>query len=320
MQQNQNNYCVVCSPVATNNQNQNYNVDCKRCGRYKITLESYDDFLSNEGWFKKNSYKVIHYLNKFSQFGSFKSKEIPLLDSEKLQKISQEPLPTLVQQYENLILFIGNELTKGIEANSGESMVFITQFDLPYTYQAIGSNSRTLFNSITEELKDNGILTGSSGVKLSFRGWMVYDELKNNAKSKGYDAFMAMKFGDSELDNIYGNYFKPAVKQTNFNLKRVDEEPEAGIIDIRLRNKIKNCRFLIADLTHENNGAYWEAGYAEGLGKPVIYTCRSDQKGKTHFDTNHSLTVFWDADNISKAAEELKSIIRFTIPESKQED
>ena len=45
------------------------------------------------------------------------------------------------------------------------------------------------------------------------------------------------------------------------------------MIDDRLRVEIQSARFLIADLTHENRGAFWEAGYAEGLGKPVIYTC-----------------------------------------------
>jgi nucleoside 2-deoxyribosyltransferase len=60
--------------------------------------------------------------------------------------------------------------------------------------------------------------------------------------------------------------------------------------------EIRMCRFLIADLTCGNQGAYWEAGYAEGLGKPVIYTCNKsyfDKEG-THFDTNHHQTVLWD--------------------------
>jgi len=35
-----------------------------------------------------------------------------------------------------------------------------------------------------------------------------------------------------------------------------------------------------------NPGAYWEAGYAEGLGKPVIYTCEEAKFVEaSHFDT-----------------------------------
>jgi nucleoside 2-deoxyribosyltransferase len=127
---------------------------------------------------------------------------------------------------------------------------------------------------------------------------------------------MAMKFGDPQLDNIYQNHFKAAVRATEFELKRLDEGQPAGLIDDRLRVEIRQSRFLIADLTHHNNGAYWEAGYAEGLGKPVIYTCRKDafkQEG-THFDTNHHLTVIWDPDNMGEAVERLKATIRATLP------
>ena len=50
-----------------------------------------------------------------------------------------------------------------------------------------------------------------------------------------------------------------------------------------------------------NQGAYWEAGYAEGLRKPVIYTCKKSvfETEGTHFDTNHRVHVLWDAENLS---------------------
>ncbi len=91
-----------------------------------------------------------------------------------------------------------------------------------------------------------------------------------------------------------------------------------------MRVEIKRARFLIADLTHANNGAYWEAGYAEGLGKTVIYTCEQqvfdDRAQGTHFDTNHHLTVKWNPENPDMAVESLKATIRATFPEAKQED
>jgi len=72
-------------------------------------------------------------------------------------------------------------------------------------------------------------------------------------------------------------------------------------------------------------GAYWEAGYAEGLGKHVIYTCKKtvfkDEKKKPHFDTNHHLTVLWDSDCPKEAAARVKNTIRATLPgEAKMSD
>jgi nucleoside 2-deoxyribosyltransferase len=136
---------------------------------------------------------------------------------------------------------------------------------------------------------------------------------------------MAMKYGDAQLDAVFSTCFKPAVEQTGFTLMRLDEEPRAGLIDDHLRLDIRRSRFLVADLSHANLGAYWEAGYAEGLGRPVIYTCRKDvfddPKAKPHFDTNHHLTVVWDPSDLTAAAMGLKTTIRVTLPsEAKLDD
>ena len=151
---------------------------------------------------------------------------------------------------------------------------------------------------------------------LSFDGWQYYDQLERGAVNSR-KAFMAMEYCDEELDQIVDEHFKPAVADTGFKLYRLDEAPKAGLIDDRLRVEIRNSRFLIADLTHGNNGAYWEAGYAEGLGKPVIYTCKEEKfdKDNPHFDTNHHLTVTWDKNKIQNSVNLLKATIRATLPD-----
>lgn len=159
---------------------------------------------------------------------------------------------------------------------------------------------------------------------LSVKGWTHVEALMREAKDSR-KAFMAMKFGDPELDAVFKDHFKPAVKQTGFNLQRLDDQPRAGLIDDRMRLEIRTGRFLVADLTHGNAGAYWEAGYAEGLGRPVIYTCRKDvfddEKKRPHFDTNHHLTVIWDPSALDDAITQLKTVIRVTLPaEAKLED
>jgi nucleoside 2-deoxyribosyltransferase len=106
------------------------------------------------------------------------------------------------------------------------------------------------------------------------------------------------------------------VKQAGFDLFRLDEAPKAGLIDDNMRVSIRTSDFVISDLSDDNPGAYWEAGYAEGLGKPVIYTCEKEkfEKEKPHFDTNHHLTIIWDKKNSQEAGEKLKATIRATLP------
>ncbi len=73
---------------------------------------------------------------------------------------------------------------------------------------------------------------------------------------------------------------------------------------------------LLLHLTHGNQGAYWEAGFAHGLGKPVIYTCEASRFDGTnrHFDTNHHVTIKWKLDDLAAAETELTAKIRNTLP------
>jgi hypothetical protein len=166
---------------------------------------------------------------------------------------------------------------------------------------------------------------GSSveGVALSLDGWERYEVLQRGA-SDSRRAFTAMQYGDELLNKMVEHCFRPAVAQSGFSLVLLNDpdQQRAGLIDDRLRVEIRASRFLIVDLTHGNQGAYWEAGFAEGLGKPVIYTCEQsifdDPKRRPHFDTNHHLTVPWIYADMDKARELLKAVIRATLPTEAQ--
>src|SRR5262245_55192787 len=131
-------------------------------------------------------------------------------------------------------------------------------------------------------------------MRLTFEGWRRYDTLLRAAPETRV-AFMAMGYSNADVQTAFEKCFIPAVDATGFKLRRLDQKPTAGLIDNRVRVEIRTARFLVADLTDENRGAYWEAGFAEGLGRPVFYTCEEGkfEKQKTHFDTEHLQTVRW---------------------------
>ena len=128
-----------------------------------------------------------------------------------------------------------------------------------------------------------------------------------------------MPFDKPELESFVREVVKPAVKEDlGYNLVDMRDVGKAGIIDNIMRVQIREAKFVIADLTHDNNGAYWEAGYAEGLGKPVIYICEKEKferGGRTHFDTNHCTTVLWSRDNDEGFRRELIATIRRSLDE-----
>ena len=159
-------------------------------------------------------------------------------------------------------------------------------------------------------------------LKLTMAGWEKHEKLrKTTVKSR--TAFMAMKFGQTDLDRVVKECFRPAVERTGFELRLVTDNQAAGLIDNQMRAAILASRFVISDLTHGSPGAYWEAGYGEGLGLPVIYTCEKSawEKQKTHFDTNHHKTIIWDLAQLKDAGDELTATIRATLrADAKQTD
>jgi uncharacterized protein YbaR (Trm112 family) len=286
---------------------------CRRCGLFVLSDEVIDD-LPQILLKKDAAAKISHALRRAQDTRDSNSEVEFSIDA--IDVVVAQPLPRPREQADLLIRWIAENIP-----GPGE----IVRVE-PSTHMGIiGAKTPAGFELVVNYLFEEVFVTGTlfqamkshgeADVTLSFKGWEHYENLLEGS-GKYRKAFMAMKYGESELDKVFNDILKPSVAQAGFGLFRLDEVPHAGLIDDRMRVEIQNSDFLIADLTHANAGAYWEAGYAEGLGKPVIYTCKKQifDAEKTHFDTNHHLTVLWDEADLSMAGEQLKATIRATLP------
>ena len=285
-------------------------VHCAHCGNFSLsgTLLSCLPTLLKERDAKP---KLSHVIRKAFEMGQ----EL-LLHSHTVETILQNPLPRPREQADLLVQWLAVN-----SPGPGE------RFELSYDSQGaiVGAKSYEGFSMLVDHLIDSGLVAGAhikvqsgqsfSNVALTFAGWEYYETLRLGGASYR-KAFMAMKFGDPVLTSLLVNVLKPATKRAGFDLFKLDDRPMAGLIDDRMRVEIRASDFVIADLTHDNLGAYWEAGYAEGLGKPVIYTCerRKFEDSKTHFDTNHHLTIIWDENCPEASGVRLTETIRATLP------
>jgi len=123
--------------------------------------------------------------------------------------------------------------------------------------------------------------------------------------------FVAMWF-DNQLDSAYDNAILPAIISTGHTSYRVDKDnSHSDQITNKILAEIKSSKFLIADFTHGKDGArggvYFEAGYALGLGIPVLWLIRKDDVSKMHFDTNHYPHIVWE--NETQLREQLEAAI-----------
>lgn len=128
--------------------------------------------------------------------------------------------------------------------------------------------------------------------------------------------FLAMEFNNSEIEEFSSDHIRPVVSKTlGYELVDLRDVAKAGVIDQIMRTTIKGSKFVIVDLTHDNKGAYWEAGFAEGIGIPVIYICEKTKfdREKTHFDTNHLTTVLWSMDDTDQFETDLADTLRRSL-------
>lgn len=151
---------------------------------------------------------------------------------------------------------------------------------------------RYLANYLTDQSWLQGSIDGSYTVTVD--GHRRISDLKTNPDSG--QVFVAMWF-DDEMENAYSHGIAPAIESAGYKPMRIDQKADVVKIDDEIIAEIRRSRFLVADFTHGKAGArggvYFEAGFAFGLGIPVIYTCREDAVESIHFDTRQYHHTLW---------------------------
>ena len=308
--------CLICNPPKINSKiTGEKQYKCKRCGMFEIPSPFDEiripDLLNTE----TKRVLLSHTIRKMQ-----KPHERIKLSEENVKNILKNgTLPTPPEQADNLILWLG----KQTGANFGRA----TEISLIEIEAIMGAINATGVGAVLDYLEGKKIigerkrpLANTQKIKLTFDGWEYYKELQRGS-TDSKKVFMAMQFNEIGNRNyglnIMFEEFKKniTIENINFELFRTDEEPKAGSIPDKLIVDILNSRFIIADLTYQNPNVYWEAGYAEALGKPVIYVCEEKFYNERPFDIRHKQTIKWNKDNLNKTIEELKATIRATFPD-----
>lgn len=133
-------------------------------------------------------------------------------------------------------------------------------------------------------------------IRITYSGLAQVAEISNSGKTSDR-CFVAMSFSKGLVD--IRNAIKEAITQTGFSPVLIDEihfESELTINDAII-GEIKKCKFLVADFSEHKHGVYFESGFALGLKKSVIYTCRQSDFADSHFDTNHYPHIIYNDPN-----------------------
>jgi|TARA_R100000541_G_scaffold58793_2_gene70617 hypothetical protein len=293
--------CAICHSIHSditveNKSNRHFKVTCTNCGIYYFidpiykvkVMNGTDVGLTNEE-LKKLSFLLRHNY----EFGSSVT-----LTFENIDTLIDDfnPSNDLFERIELLLLYIYKSLkypTDSVNINNMAPIVFCDNLHDLFDYTSIA--------------KELGLIKSPNNmhVTLTPKGWKEVKEIqKKQVDSK--KAFVAMWF-DGEVDDLWDNGFFPALNQLGYEPLRIDKKEHINKIDDQIIAEIRKSGLLIADFTGNRNGVYFEAGFAMGLGIPVIWTCREDHLDDVHFDIRQYNQIVW------KTPEELKEKLTYRI-------
>ncbi len=311
--------CPVCatSPAEVSGWGPLVRVNCARCGRFALADSLYHDLPEPLRRDALRASQMSHAIRRSQPHGS----NVLTIHHGTVETYwSRGRLPTPREQATELILWIGDHQPNNtVGARESELALDAWLGSAVSKPPGNAAGLRWLISAMEPNpavplLFNHQLSAGSAVFQFTLSGWDKYAELKR-AQNESRTAFMAMKFGDKELNHVVDDCFRPAVQRTGFELRVLTDNQRAGLIDDQIRSELLSARFVVADLTHGSFGAYWEAGFADGRGLPVIYTCRRREweTAKTHFDTNHMTTVIWDAADLKASEDKMTGIIRATL-------
>ena len=112
---------------------------------------------------------------------------------------------------------------------------------------------------------------------------------------------------------------QPAVEDSGYQFLKINEKEHVNRIDDEIFADIRRSRFVVADFTHDvkegaRGGVYFEAGFAQGLGLPVIWTCHEsmlskEAKIKPHFDIRQYNFLGWSENDLDDFRKRLQKRI-----------
>lgn len=209
------------------------------------------------------------------------------------------------------MLFMKNIYYKGSEENLDTEfeLEFLLNYFIKNDYIVGYSEEIDLFSVVERiyDLPNDDEKLDLPSFTLSAKAWdRVYELQKNQTNNQ--NVFVAMKFGKET--QALREKLKEGLE--GYNVRIMDEIEHNHQIVPEMLYEIRNSKFVIAELSNHNNGAYYEAGYALGLGKEVIHICQKNELSNgLHFDVAQVNTIVYE--NIDEIPEKLKKRIQATI-------
>lgn len=202
--------------------------------------------------------------------------------------VRQAPRLTISERLDSLLQELARK-TPEIGAPSG--------FSLDDDYPVIALKSPKEARALADALQVEGYLAAlpekSAGWHVTVKGWEKLDEIRSSGRQSSL-AFVTMSFAD-DMRELYDEAIAPAIRDAGYEPLRINQHEHVDRVDDEIIVQIRRSRFMVADLTGQRHGVYFEAGLMVGLGRNVIWMCKKKELPELHFDVRQYNFIDWES-------------------------
>lgn len=155
----------------------------------------------------------------------------------------------------------------------------------------------------------------SNKIVISPEGWAYIDSL-SQINPESQIGFAAVWF-DEKIKPLWTKAIKHGIEDAGYEPLRIDMHQHNNRIDDEIIALIRRSKFLVADFTGQRGGVYFEAGFALGIGLPVIWVCQKDEPREVHFDTRQYNFITWEDGKLDDLKQALQYRIEATLGRGK---
>ena len=266
-------------------------VVCVRCGIFGILQETIE---GAKGLNNADRWRISAWICEYSP---------QLLKWEDIEQALAAKVPGLLHRVDRMLAALNNRHPSGNNFSASDEYAKL----IGIGWNRHGGDARYLFERVLETELSFIETLGDGVCRVTPRGLLHLEGRRTTVTAAG---FCAMWFSE-EVAQLWTSVIEPATRLAGYEPLRIDGKQHNGKIDDEIMASIRGSRFVIADFTGNRGGVYYEAGFAHGLGLPVIFMCREGDA--LHFDVRQYNCIFWKPDGLEDAQARLKNRILATL-------
>ena len=263
-------------------------VACPQCGDFTISRRA---VVNLETVSNADHWRVSAWVREYMP---------PIVTPQDIESARSARIPLLHSRAEKMLKWLGDRFSRGEEFGLNDlgkaslsteggfigGLVLHASPLVPIGWHRDPEEAMNFMSTVLCEEFEWLIRCSANSYKLSAKGLLALEKTPNAERVVG---FCAMWFSPDVL-SLWTQVIEPAVRAAGYEPLRIDAKQHNGKIDDEIMASIRASRFVVSDFTGNRGGVYYEAGFAHGLGLPVIFMCREGDD--LHFDIRQYNCIF----------------------------